>query len=101
MMLPIPRGGVLRDVRGLEDARAVPGIEEVTITTEVGEVLVPLPEGTRYLGFMIARSAAPDEVEAALRQAHERLTFSIDDSNKTQDRATQEQPDHGVQSIRF
>ena len=50
MMLPIPRGGVLREVRGQADARAVPGIEEVTITAELGEELVPLPEGTRYLG---------------------------------------------------
>jgi biotin carboxylase len=101
MMLPIPRGGVLRNVRGLEDARAVPGIEEVTITAEVGEVLVPLPEGTRYLGFMIARSAAPAEVEAALRQAHGRLTFSIDGSNKTQDGEARGLPNNNVQSIRF
>jgi biotin carboxylase len=100
MMLPIPRGGVLRDVRGLEDARALPEIEEVTITAEVGEVLVPLPEGTRYLGFMIARSAAPAEVEAALRQAHGRLTFSIDGFNKTQDGEARGQPNN-VQSIRF
>ena len=101
MMLPIPRGGVLRDVCGLEEARSVPGIEDVTITAEPGEILVPLPEGTRYLGFIVARSAAPAEVEAALRQAHGRLTFSIDDSSKIQDRGTTGQSACGVQSIRF
>lgn len=101
MMLPIPRGGVLRDVHGLAEAQAVPGIDDVTITAEPGELLVPLPEGTRYLGFIVARSAAPAEVEAALRQAHGRLTFSIDDSSKIQDRGTTGQPAGGVQSVRF
>ncbi|MGH2400929.1 MAG: ATP-grasp domain-containing protein, partial [bacterium] len=80
MMLPIPRGGVLRDIHGQENARAVPGIEEVTITAELGDELVPLPEGTRYLGFIIARSSTPASVEAALRQAHGRLTFSIEET---------------------
>jgi biotin carboxylase len=101
MMLPIPRGGILREVRGRDDARAVRGIEEVTITAELGEELVPLPEGTRYLGFMIARSATPAEVEATLRRAHRRLAFSIDDSAKKESEGTQGRLNGGVQSIRF
>jgi biotin carboxylase len=97
MMLPIPRGGVLREVRGQVDARAVPGIENVMITADLGDELVPLPEGTRYLGFIIARSATPEEVEARLREAHGRLTFLIEDSNKT----TEVQGTNGAQRIRF
>jgi hypothetical protein len=101
MMLPIPRGGVLRDIRGQEDARAVPGIEDVTITAALGEELIPLPEGTRYLGFVIARSSTPADVEAALRQAHGRLTFSIDESKTAPVAETTAQRNSGVQSIRF
>ncbi|MEP6888690.1 MAG: ATP-grasp domain-containing protein [Nitrospirales bacterium] len=101
MMLPIPRGGVLRDVRGQEDARAVPGIEDVTITAELGEELIPLPEGTRYLGFMIARSSTPADVEAALRLAHGRLTFSVDEAKNAPAEGTTAQLNSGVQSIRF
>jgi biotin carboxylase len=77
MMLPIPRAGVLQKVTGEDAARAVPGIEEVTITAGVGQPLVPLPEGTRYLGFLIARGPRPDMVEEALREAHRRLHFEI------------------------
>lgn len=73
MMLPIPRAGILREVRGQEAARAVPGIEGLTITIPIGGSLVPLPEGDRYLGFMFARADGPAEVEAALREAHRRL----------------------------
>jgi biotin carboxylase len=78
MMIPIPRGGVLRAARGREAALAVPGVEEVAISAHVGQELVPLPEGSRYLGFIFARAASPAEVEDALREAHRRLEFDID-----------------------
>jgi biotin carboxylase len=77
MMIPIPRAGCLTAVRGTAAAAAVAGIEEVTITAHVGQQLVPLPEGWQYLGFVFARADTPDRVEAALRDAHARLTFEI------------------------
>jgi hypothetical protein len=77
MMLPIPRAGILSRVRGRAEALNVPGIEELTITAQPGEELVPLPEGTRYLGFLIARADSAEQVEASLREAHRRLEFEI------------------------
>jgi biotin carboxylase len=77
MMLPIPRAGVLEAVHGVEEARAVPGIAGVTISIPIGDRVVPLPEGNRYLGFIFARAETPEAVEAALREAHRRLDFEI------------------------
>jgi len=77
MMLPIPYGGRLHEVRGQTEAIAVPGIVELTITAEPGDELVPLPEGTRYLGFLLARGKTPDDVEQSLRDAHRRLAVVI------------------------
>ena len=77
MMLPIPRAGTLRAVRGRDEALQVPGVEEVTITIALGQPVVPLPEGDRYLGFVFAREDTPAAVEAALREAHRRLGFVI------------------------
>jgi biotin carboxylase len=77
MMLPIPKTGLLREVRGQIEALGVPGVEELLITAQPGEELVPLPEGTRYLGFIIARGDSPEEVEATLREAHRRLHVVI------------------------
>jgi biotin carboxylase len=77
MMIPIPKTGVLEEVRGLESARAVSGIVDVAITAHRGQRLVPLPEGSRYLGFVFARAAEPAAAEAALREAHRRLDFRI------------------------
>jgi biotin carboxylase len=79
MMMPIPRAGLLRGVRGLARARGVPGIDEVTISLRRGARLVPLPEGHRYLGFIFARGAGPETVERALREAHAELEFEIED----------------------
>jgi biotin carboxylase len=78
MMLPIPRAGTLRGVAGTDDARGVKGIEDVAITAHIGQALEPLPEGWQYLGFIFARGGQPDEVERALRDAHARLSFTID-----------------------
>jgi biotin carboxylase len=77
MMLPIPYGGMLREVRGQAEAKAVPGIVELTITAKPGDELVPLPEGTRYLGFLLARGETQEDVERSLRDAHRRLTVVI------------------------
>jgi biotin carboxylase len=77
MMIPIPRAGRLVAVEGEAAARAVTGIEEVSITAHRGQELVPLPEGWQYLGFIFARGDTPAAVEAALRDAHARLHFEI------------------------
>ena len=77
MMLPIPQEGVLERVEGQEEAQMVPGVEEVVMTAKPGDQLIPLPEGKRYLGFIVARGAQPKEVEETLREAHRRLTVVI------------------------
>ncbi|MCH7543886.1 MAG: ATP-grasp domain-containing protein [Proteobacteria bacterium] len=77
MMIPVPRAGRLREVRGLDAARAVAGIEEVTISIATGGELVPLPEGYKYLGFIFAKAETPQAAEQALRQAHGALLFDI------------------------
>jgi biotin carboxylase len=77
LMLPVPAAGTLRAVGGEEAARAVPGVEDVAVTVHLGQTLVPLPEGDRYLGFVFARADTPDAVEAALREAGRRLAFDI------------------------
>ena len=77
MMIPIPSSGVLRKVRGKEAAAAVGGVAEVAITIPLGQPVLQLPEGSRYLGFIIAHGATPEAVTAALRQAHAALAFII------------------------
>ena len=77
MMIPIPQAGILREVRGKTGAEQISGIEEVTISIPIGQEVLPLPEGARYLGFIFARGSTPESVEASLREAHRRLEFVI------------------------
>ena len=77
MMIPTPRAGVLTEVRGLDEAQTVAGIEQLTISAHLGQELIPLPEGALYLGFLFARAATPEAVELALRASHARLDFLI------------------------
>ena len=77
MMIPIPHRGILERVDGIEDALAVPGIEDVTISMHAGQRIVPLPEGSAYLGFIFSRAGTSAEAEASLRRAHAILNFTI------------------------
>ena len=78
MMIPIPQRGVLRRIDGVDAARTVPGVADVQITAKSNALLVPLPEGRSYLGFIFARAGEPLDVVAALRAAHQRLIIKID-----------------------
>jgi len=78
MMIPIPRRGIFRRVTGLDEARRVLGVDHVRITAKPDQLLVPLPEGASYLGFIFARGERSADVERALRASHERLQFTID-----------------------
>jgi len=76
-MLPVPHSGVLRAIQGRDRAAAVPGITGVTITIPIGQRVLPLPEGDRYLGFIFAEADTPGEVEHALTAARDQLRVEI------------------------
>ncbi len=77
-MIPIPGAGVYRRVEGVEGARHVPHVWDIRTTAKPDQMLVPLPEGASYLGFIFARAETSDAVERALRSAHAALTFVVD-----------------------
>ncbi len=78
MMIPIPGRGILRGVEGTEEALAEPGVRSIDISIHTGGLVLPLPEGNRYLGFIFAGGETPAEAEGALRRAHARLNFRIE-----------------------
>ena len=70
LMIPIPRAGILRRVEGVLEAKKVPYVEDVEISVREGYELVPLPEGSTYLGFIFSRAPSAALAEQALRRAH-------------------------------
>jgi biotin carboxylase len=77
MMIPIPRAGIYAGVSGVDDARAVRGIDDIVVTAKQGQAMLPLPEGASYLGFIFSRAETPEGAVEALRNAHARLKFEF------------------------
>ena len=77
LMLPIAKSGRLAGVHGVGRARSVDGVTDVVMSIGVGQDVVALPGGDRYLGFVFARADTPDAVEAALRRAWAEIAVDI------------------------
>ena len=77
LMIPIPQAGILKRVEGILAAQRIPYIESVEIQIREGHELVPLPEGSSYLGFIFARAPTAAVAEAALRAAHACLNIVV------------------------
>ena len=77
MMIPVPHSGILEKVEGREQAQAMHGISSLEITARLHDFIAAWPEGSSYLGFLFARAKEPAAVEAALREAHKKLRFTL------------------------
>lgn len=75
LMIPIPQGGILKRVEGMLEAQRVPNIDSIEIHIQPGYELIPLPEGSSYLGFIFASADTHAETLQALKKAHEKLHF--------------------------
>ena len=62
---------------GGEAARGGAGVESVEISVPVGARVEPLPDGDRYLGFVVARGADPAQAEASVRAAVASLIIEV------------------------
>jgi len=78
MMIPIARSGAFRGMTGVDEAKRVVGVDDVLVTAKPDQLLLALPEGASYLGFIFAHGPTPEAAEMAVRTAHARLRPSID-----------------------
>ena len=95
MMIPVPKSGVLEAVAGEDAASAVPGITDLVITARLHDYIAAWPEGASYLGFLFARGNRPEEIEHAIRRAHEKLAFTITPRLPVEHPATRRIPNEG------
>jgi biotin carboxylase len=75
LMIPITASGILKRVEGLTDAMQVDFIKDVEIHIREGYELVPLPEGSSYLGFIFAQAPDNNKTYEALKSAYQKLRF--------------------------
>ena len=84
LMIPIPAAGRLVSIEGIDEAVDVEGVTGFDQTIANSKIVRPLPEGSRYLGFLFATGTTPSDVENSLRIAHDLLTIVIDASDGTE-----------------
>ncbi|MBL4888911.1 MAG: ATP-grasp domain-containing protein [Candidatus Lindowbacteria bacterium] len=77
MMIPIPHQGIFDRIDGIETASELEGIVEILITAGPGENIEPLPEGSKYLGFIFARGSTRNQVVESLKNAHSELSVKL------------------------
>lgn len=77
MMIPVPRSGIFENVEGQQAAERIPGIDSIMITARLHDYVAAWPEGNSYLGFIFSRADTPAAAEAALREAHAKLNFTL------------------------
>ena len=78
MMIPVNRAGTFQTMDGLETALATPGVTDIAVTVHRGARVQPLPEESRYLGFIFARGPDPASVESTIRTAFAALDIVIE-----------------------
>lgn len=86
LMIPIPAPGRLESIEGLSEARSIDGVTAIDITIREGDLVLPPPEGDRYLGFVFANATDPAQVEVALTRARDLIGVKVTpiDHEKTQ-----------------
>ena len=63
MMIPVPSSGILERIEGEEAAISTTGITELLITARLHDYIAAWPEGSSYLGFLFAKTEAPEEAQ--------------------------------------
>ncbi|HLX48871.1 MAG TPA: GNAT family N-acetyltransferase [Streptosporangiaceae bacterium] len=78
MMLPVPGEGRLVALHGVDRARRVPGVTDVTEAGCPGDIIVPFPEQACYaVGFIGAAGATHEQVEDALAWAAASISVEL------------------------
>lgn len=72
-----PTAGEIRDIEGLEEARALPGVCEVSVLRGVGEQLTGLSASAARAAYAWAVGSSPQEALERARAAAERLAFTV------------------------
>jgi len=70
--------GVIRAIEGVEEARQVPGVQEITFVKQVGDTAGDIGSSTDRVGFVIAQADSAQEAVRVCEQAMERVHIEIE-----------------------
>ncbi|WP_423069064.1 ATP-grasp domain-containing protein [Devosia sp. CN2-171] len=79
LMLPVTERGILAEITGVDQAKAIPNVRDVHVMAKPGDRLLGFPEQDCYLGFVIASAPTHEAVRTALDSAKASIVFEVFD----------------------
>jgi biotin carboxylase len=73
-----PQLGVIRAIRGVDEARALPGVLELGITRRPGDVLGPLADSLQRSGFAVVAGRTRQEAMRRADAVSKTVQFELD-----------------------
>ena len=77
----VAKPGIVRAVRGLEEARAIRGVDDVQAFVGVGGQVWPLTDSAKRAGYALAHGSTPSEATARADEALARLSIDTGDES--------------------
>lgn len=74
--------GVIEDISGIETARKIPGVKEISFQKKVGEAVGSINSSVDRVGFVIAQGTNPDEAEAICEKVLKTIKVTTKEQNK-------------------
>ena len=71
----LPEAGKIKEIKGIEEAKQVPGIFDVILNGKEGDVIEPLTSNIGKFGHIIAYGKTREEAEKAYKKAKACLSF--------------------------
>ena len=70
--------GVIKNIDGIDDAKKIAGVQEISIVHQVGETIGEIDSSTDRVGFVIAQGETVEEAVNSCEKAMEKVHFVIE-----------------------
>ena len=70
--------GTIKAIEGVEEAKKIPGVKQITFSKEVGEESTPIHCSNDRIGFVIAQGATAEDAVKACEKAMKTIKIIID-----------------------
>ncbi len=74
--------GILKNIKGIDQAREIPGIKEVTITKQIGEEVGNIKNSGDRLGYIIVQASSYQEAEEIFSNALTKIIVEVENDEK-------------------
>jgi biotin carboxylase len=71
--------GIIKSISGIDNARSIPGVEQITFTKEVGDISVPIQCSNDRIGFVISQSDDANSAVQICELAERSIKIEIDE----------------------